>query len=135
MSRSGYTDDIDDVLAYGRWRGQVISSIKGKRGQALLRELLIALDEMPDKELYPNSFKTESGEFCALGVLGDKRGVDMSDLIIDEYDCDTHLVAERFDISNAMACEIMFMNDEYFTTPQQRWMDMRQWIVENINHD
>ena len=34
MGRHGYTDDCDDdPLALGRWRAQVASSIRGKRGQ------------------------------------------------------------------------------------------------------
>lgn len=53
MSRSGYTDDYgdDDPLAHGRWRQAVKRSIEGKRGQALLRELLEALNVMCN--LYP----------------------------------------------------------------------------------
>jgi hypothetical protein len=46
MSRSGYSDDHSewDLI---RWRGAVASAIRGKRGQAFLRELLVALDAMP----------------------------------------------------------------------------------------
>lgn len=113
MSRSGYKDDIDDPLEYGRWSGAVLSAINGKRGQLLLKELLIALDEMPEKKLYPNSFQTESGEFCTLGVLGNKRGIPMNDLG-DYYDgCDRNIIGNLFGIAPAMAAEIMFMNDEW----------------------
>jgi hypothetical protein len=51
MSRSGYYDDIEDPLAYGRWRAQVKSSTRGKRGQKLLKDMLAALDAMPEKRL------------------------------------------------------------------------------------
>lgn len=46
MSRSGYTDEYGDgdPLALGRWRQAVKRSIEGKRGQAMLRELLEALE-------------------------------------------------------------------------------------------
>lgn len=111
MSRSGYTDDMDDPLAFGRWRQAVKRSLDGKRGQALLRELLQALDEMADKRLYPGNFATADGEFCALGVLGAKRGTKMGDLG-DEYDCDPATVADRFGIAPAMAAEIMDENDQ-----------------------
>lgn len=50
MSRSGYHDDLD-TLELGRWRGRVASAIRGKRGQKLLRDLLAALDAMPEKRL------------------------------------------------------------------------------------
>ena len=112
MSRHGYTDDMDDPLAHGRWRAQVLSALRGKRGQALLRELAEALDAMPDKRLYPGSFATAEGEFCTLGVLGEKRGTKMDDLGDEDW-CDTALVGERFGIANAMAAEIMYLNDEY----------------------
>jgi hypothetical protein len=62
MSRSGYTDDVEYSWRSIMWRGRVVSAIRGKRGQALLRDLLAALDAMPDKRLYPNNFATAEGE-------------------------------------------------------------------------
>lgn len=112
MSRSGYTDDIDDNWRHIMWRGRVASSIRGKRGQAMLRELLEALDAMSDKRLYPNSFATASGEYCTLGVLGAARGTKMDDLGDAEDGCDERLVAERFGVASPLAQEIMYMNDE-----------------------
>lgn len=112
MSRSGYTDDMEDPLAYGRWRQAVKRAIEGRRGQALLRDLLTALDDMPDKRLFSGSFATAEGEFCTLGVLGAKRGVKMDDLGDAEY-CETDVVGQRFGIAPAMAAEVMYLNDEY----------------------
>jgi hypothetical protein len=122
MSRSGYTDDIDDPLAHGRWRQAVKRSLEGKRGQALLQELVHALDEMPDKRLYPGSFATPEGEFCTLGVLGARRGIQMDDLG-DEHDCEPEQVAQRFGIAPAMAAEIMYLNDEY-AVDVWKWLDV-----------
>lgn len=113
MSRSGYTDDNDDPLAHGRWRQAVKRSLEGKRGQALLRELVDALDAMEDKRLYPGSFATAEGEFCSLGVLGARRGTKMDDLGNDDDGCDTRAVGQRFGIAPAMAAEIMYLNDEH----------------------
>lgn len=48
MSRSGYSNDGENIAM---WRGQVASAIRGKRGQAFLRELVEALDAMPEKRL------------------------------------------------------------------------------------
>ena len=122
MSRSGYTDDNEDPLAHGRWRQAVKRSLEGKRGQALLRELVKALDAMEDKRLYPGSFATPEGEFCTLGVLGAKRGTKMDDLG-DDYECDTAAVGQRFGIAPAMAAEIMYMNDEY-AADCWKWVDV-----------
>lgn len=124
MSRSGYIDDNEDPLAHGRWRQAVKRALEGKRGQALLRELVDTLDEMDDKRLYPGSFATADGEFCALGALGAKRGTKMDDLG-DEHYCDTETVGQRFGIAPAMAAEIMYMNDEYA-------VDCWKWITVEI---
>jgi len=120
MSRSGYIDDNEDPLAHGRWRQAVKRALEGKRGQALLRELVAALDAMEDKRLYPGSFATPEGEFCTLGVLGAKRGVKMDDLG-DEEDCEPAQVGQRFGIAPAMAAEIMYLNDEYA-------VDVWKWV-------
>ena len=121
MSRSGYSDDNDDPLAPGRWRQAVKRSLEGKRGQALLIELVAALDAMEDKRLYAGNFATADGEFCTLGVLGAKRGTKMDDLG-DEDDCDPVEVAQRFGIAPAMAAEIMYMNDSCADT--EDWINV-----------
>lgn len=139
MSRSGYVEDNEDPLQYGRWRAAVKSALQGKRGQALLRDLAQTLDAMEDKRLYPGSFATAEGEYCTLGALGAKRGIKMDDLG-DEYDCDTKRVGERFGIAPAMAAEIMWLNDEYLVEKviknpdhaRERWLKMREWIDKNL---
>ena len=49
MSRSGYSDDAENVAM---WRGQVANATRGRRGQKLLRDMVAALDAMPDKRLF-----------------------------------------------------------------------------------
>ena len=124
MSRSGYVDDCEDILQYGRWRGRVQSALRGKRGQELLRELRDALDAMPDKRLIADEL-VKDGEYCALGVLGAKRGIDMEKLDPE----DGVQVGQAFGIAPCMAKEIVYMNDEYLSkTPEKRWKEMRRWI-------
>ena len=132
MSRSGYSDDCDG-WALIRWRGAVESAIKGKRGQKFLIELAEAMDAMPVKELIAYEL-VEQGKFCTLGVIGKKRGIAIE--LIDPEDSRT--VAEQFGIANAMAQEIVFMNDEaawYDETPSQRWERMRKWVGDNLNKE
>jgi len=116
MSRHGYRDDCDDYLAAGRWRGAVISAIKGKRGQAFLRRLVAALDALPEQELYPNRFATAEGGVCALGAVAKMDGIDISGLDPgedeDPDDVDREWIGGVFGIAPAMATEIMFLNDE-----------------------
>lgn len=127
MSRSGYSDDGEN---YGLWRGIVASAIRGKRGQKLFIDLAQALDEMPEKKLISNSLKTEDGSFCTLGVLGEKRGIDLKKINPE----DAERVAKEFDIATPLAQEIVYMNDEYFCdiSPEDRWTVMRKWVEENI---
>ena len=147
MSRSNYTDDCDG-FELARWRGAVSRSIKGRRGQALLRDLGEALDAMPVKRLYPGSFASEDGEFCALGALAAHKGIRTDDLGSDEGDdCDPDRVAERFGISGAMAAEIMWANDEGLVSEhayidgrwspdpdhaEKRWLAMKQWVSKML---
>lgn len=125
MSRSGYSEDCDDTLAYGRWRAQVANVVRGKNGQAFLSELLNALDEMPEKKLIRNELKKD-GEMCALGALGVKRGMNMESLDPEDYE----IVACEFGIKEQLIQEIVFMNDEHNdrSTPEERWISMRTWV-------
>jgi len=163
MSRHGYTEfEGDDPLAEGRWRGALLSAFRGRRGQQFLRELIEALDAMPEKALAAHSF-TRGGEVCALGAVALKRGVDISafepgedeDSWDDEIDHDA--LADLFGIAPIMAREIMFENDDgdhwhwsddgsicngvpygstrkYRTedTPQERWERVRKWAVGKL---
>lgn len=130
MSRSGYIDDYDfDPLPLGRWRGQVASAIRGKRGQAFLRELVEALDALPEKCLISNDLE-HAGNVCAIGSVGLKRGIDMS--VLDPEDPDT--IAGKFGIAHQLVQEIEYLNDEaYFgQTPEGRWKFMRDWAASQI---
>lgn len=131
MSRSGYSDDFDDHWSLIRWRGAVTSAIRGKRGQAFLREMLAALDALPEKKLIADDLEAD-GCVCAIGAVGKARGLDMSEL--DPYDRET--VAARFRIPYSLACEIFFENDGDFflreESPESRFIRMRQWIESQL---
>lgn len=131
MSRSGYSEDCDG-WALIRWRGAVASAIRGKRGQALLRETLAALDALPKPELIQNNLAA-SGAFCTLGAVGRSRGAELAAVDPEDHEA----VANMFAIPHALACEIMFENDEgsFRETPRARWERMRAWIVANLTDD
>lgn len=130
MSRSGYSEGCDDNLSMGRWRGRVASSIRGKRGQAFLRDLLDALDAMPEKRLIQNELRKD-GEMCTLGVLGAKRGINLEDIDPEDYE----IIAAEFGIAAPLAQEIMYENDEYWNraSAEKRWTYMRSWVKDHIN--
>lgn len=134
MSRSGYSDSCDGWQLI-RWRGAVASAIRGKRGQAFLREALAALDALPKPELIPNNLAAE-GAFCTLGAVGRARGTDMQSVAVDDHESVAHL----FGVPHALACEIMYENDEGSWAyggeePRQRWERMRRWIVSNLKDE
>lgn len=143
MSRSGYSDDFEMDWAGIMYRGSVKSALRGKRGQKALKEIVAALDAMPEKALCAESLTTKEGEYCTLGALGLARGIDMSAIDPEDWEA----VADAFNIAPAMVREIVFENDEcgevfepsrgtYGSyrqpTPQERWMRMRKWIFDQI---
>lgn len=133
MSRSGYTDDIDDNWALIRYRGAVASAIRGQRGQAFLKDLVNALDAMPVKELAAHGLQYPDGSVCALGAVGKARGVDMSSTDPE----DAFKISWDLNIGKALACEVAFENDDDFgafglETPAQRFHRMRRWAASHI---
>lgn len=173
MSRSGYSDDYDgDNWDLIRWRGAVTSAIRGKRGQAFLREALAALDAMPEKQLIAGDLvafnydpltrylfapvvqdpedpwrnweyehrwrdafddRKEAG-VCLLGAVGQARGVPMAGVDPENREG----VAALFGLPHALACEIMWENDDagrHDETPRARWERMRKWIVHHLRDD
>lgn len=145
MSRSGYVDDMDDALALGRWRAQVKSAIRGKRGQAFLRELAAAMDAMPEKALIKDELIDQDGRCCTIGVVCKIRGVDVSRIDYEEPE----EVGAAVGIARQMAAEIEYENDECDTrferdandprqwnrieeTPEERWQRMRKWVESQI---
>ena len=108
MSQSNYVDDLD-ARELARWRGQVASATRGRRGQRLLREMLTALDGMESRRLVEHALITEDGEVCALGAVGRVRGLNM-DVLDPNESAD---VAVAFDIAEPLAREVAFLNDDF----------------------
>ncbi len=132
MSRSGYTDDDSSEYPLALWRGAVMSSIRGKRGQKLLKELVAALDAMPVKRLIAHEL-VKDGECCALGSIALAKGKDVSAIDPEDY-C---VVAKEFDVAEPLVREIEYENDEGGSwcteeNPEDRWNRMRAWAVEHI---
>lgn len=133
MSRSGYSDcyDDDDNSGY-LYRGAVERAIKGKRGQAFLKEILATMDAMPERKLIAHDLEKD-GAVCAIGSVGKARGVDMSKLNPEDVD----RVAAIFGIAPALVREIVFENDDDFCcafdeTPEHRFDRMRMWLINKI---
>ncbi len=79
MSRSGYTDEYEDGIL-GLYRGNIDRATRGKRGQRFFRDLVAALDAMPEKALIVGELEEEQGSVCALGALRKAKGVALEPL-------------------------------------------------------
>lgn len=134
MSRSGYTDDFDEETPLALYRQAVHRATTGYRGQHLLKKLRDALDAMPIKRLIAGNIKDES--VCALGAL-DPNAPKYDEDEFDDFDHPRKL-AEHFNIAQALASEIVYMNDEWndwrtpSETPEARWIRMRAWVEKQI---
>jgi len=131
MSRSGYVDDYDDEPGrQNLWWGNVARSIRGKRGQAFLREMAAALDAMPVKELIADEL-VQDGAVCAIGAVAAARKLDVSKLDPE----DAEAVAKTFGIAEPLAREIVYVNDDDWgpsETPAHRWTRVREWVDKQI---
>ena len=130
MSRSGYSDYVEDNWQLICWRGAVASAIRGKRGQAFLKELAAKMDAMPEKILISGELVTEDGDCCAIGVVCKSRGLDVSKVDPEESEEVSKLVG----VAEAMVREIEYENDEcgWNEKPDSRWRRMRRWVDEQI---
>ena len=112
----------------------IAAAIRSKRGQTLLRDLLAALDAMPDKKLIAGDFVRPNGSCCALGVLGLARGIDPEYLsaLGDDYD----RTSKSFGVSISLIRHIQNENDHRLknATQQERWAHVREWVASNIDN-
>jgi hypothetical protein len=103
--------------------------MRGARGQSFLKEMLAAFDALPERKLIASGLEVD-GNVCALGAVGKARAMDMRKIDPDDHET----VAGAFNLAHAMACEIMFENDEGARneTPEQRYERMRRWVDGRI---
>jgi hypothetical protein len=130
MSRSGYSDDCEFL---GLYRASVDRALAGKRGQTFLRELINALDSLPEKKLIAGELMNEQGKCCAIGAVCKARQTDVTKTDYEDPDS----VARLIGVARCMAAEIAYMNDEYATdkTPEDRWQRMRDWAVSHLQKE
>jgi hypothetical protein len=132
MSRSGYTDESDGNAIY-LWRANIDRATRGKRGQKFFRDLVAALDAMPEKRLINGDLEGTGGSVCALGALRVAKGLELTPALRDS---DWDSLGEAFDVAPMLAQEVMYWNDERVwrndETPEARWQRMRDWAAEQV---
>lgn len=130
-------------LHAGRWERNLRATLKGKKGQAALRELEAALLAMPDKRLVRGTFyevdEYGNEECCVLGALASYRGEEVAAWLNDADDAsaeDTaHWASKKLGMTFTMAYQLVWMNDEDYMlkTPEERWERMLRWVRERIS--
>lgn len=114
MSRSGFDNHDGDEGNWGYicWRGAYLSALRGRRGQAFLRELIAALDAIPDKRLIKEDLiQPDSMSVCAMGAVGLARGFTtekMRSIDPEDYDAVSHM----FGVNEKIVREVEYANDE-----------------------
>lgn len=154
MSRTEWDDDGGDYdyNIYGLQIGWALRALKGKKGQAALKELEAALLALPEKRLIAENFCKE-GQVCVLGALALKRRLDvgMSDGVARKdiqqtygLDPDPEEAISRarkdLGLSRMFAIEVMEQNDKTTGkwikeegryapfTPQERYEHVLAWV-------
>lgn len=132
MSRSEYQDDWDggDVPP-DFYRRAVKNALTSKRGQSFLRELADTLDAMPEKRLIDFQIVDDKSNFCALGTIMAKRGIDHTQFILTDADA----IGKSLRIAPCVVREIEWVNDEagpVTETEENRWIRVREWVAKQI---
>jgi hypothetical protein len=122
MSRSGYSDgddcDSEAMLRMYGWQANVQRCIGGRKGQAFMWELYLALEAIPSRQLVRSTLIDSAGQVCSLGSVAVMRGMEIPERWISngEDDPDDYEFAEAmgplFGLKDMLAREVMYRNDD-----------------------
>ena len=141
MSRIIEAEDCEPWMA-GQQAGALRSAVRGRRGQAFLRELVAALGALPAQELAAGALEDpETGCCCAFGAVARARAWGREEIGLDPTDDDIWRpecrLAEAFDISETLAWQVIAENEAFSecndrTWRRRRWRHVRDWAVSEI---
>lgn len=75
MSRIGWSEDESFPGQFEIWQANCRRSLRGRKGQAALRELETALVALESKRLIAHALENEDGDVCAIGALVKAKGI------------------------------------------------------------
>lgn len=140
MSRL-YQDDYGfEPWMQGQQAGALRSAIRGNRGQQFLRDLVAALNALPEPKLSAGALEDEeTGCCCAFGAVRRYRGTDAVPLYFDpqEKDLDPPHFVEPFNVATALAWEVVEANEGRSVSNseaamRQRWSSVRAWAARQL---
>ena len=140
------------------WEANLERSLKGRKGQAALRELEAALLALPDKRLIANETVSTDGAVCAIAALARHRGY-QGDMALpkrpnwdddndddspywDEFEYEEAVESAMLNIATDLgvppmvAKAIIYKNDDdYVKTPEARYQKMLRWTQRYIQRE
>jgi hypothetical protein len=140
MSRLCEGDGDWEPWMDGQRAGALRSAIRGRRGQQFLRDLVSALDALPEPELSAGALEDkETGCCCAFGAVRRHRGAESAPLGFHpmEEDVTPDRLTEPFDVSPTLAWAVVSANEGWCSSnsPQarrQRFRDVRRWAAAKL---
>ena len=122
--RINYCDEEDRPGQFALWDANCRRSLRGKAGQAALRDLEAALLALPEKRLIRDRLEHD-GEVCAVGAYARHKGLDLSKF--DPED-ESDAVGVEAGMPRLVAWKIIALNDVTLDTvwevadgPLNRW--------------
>ena len=106
--RLNYSDEEDFPGQFEIWQANCRRSIRGKKGQAELREFEKALLALPEKRLIKDALRDEHSGVCAIGCYARHKGLDLSKF--DPED-ESDAVGVAAGMPRLVAWEVVALND------------------------
>ena len=140
MSRL-YCDDGDwEPWMEGQQAGALRSAIHGQRGQRFLRDLIDALDALPEPELAAGALEDEeTGCCCAFGAVRRHRGPENVPLGFDpaREDMAPDCLAQPFDVSQTLVWAVVQVNEDFTSSNspdarRRRFQEVRRWAAAKL---
>lgn len=157
MSRVYYSDDEEFPGEFNLQEANTNRSMRGKQGQAVLREMEAALVALPRKRLIQGAVACD-GDVCAVGAVLAVRKATAEGVSVEEAtarlgvelgerweqeDDDTQQRGEDAGMPRLVAWRLVALNDvdfgdEYIgraITPEQRYEKVLAWVQEHLRSD
>ncbi len=145
--RIGFSDDEEFPGQFYLWEANCNRSLRGRAGQAALKELEAALLEMPQKRLIQHALSDAEGGVCAIGQLALtvklRRGMSEVDArrelereSSDDFDT-AQYARKHLGFPKLVAWSVVCENDDLIgnarkETPEQRYERVLGWVRSQV---
>lgn len=142
-----YSEEDEDFPGQAElWQANCERSLKGKKGQASLRDLEAALLALPSPRLIAGELQNKAGEVCAIGALAKFKGHEcpivaygldeFGDTEIDPIDVESATIdlAKTLGVPRMVAIAVAAENDAAWVKldSEQRYQRVLAWVRQEI---